>query len=346
MKHIFTVHSPITFLLAFLIVRHEKLNSRDVVIISANYKLPITFGNVIPAFSDVYKTWFSKIGSFNVGGAFDKYLNNIIGNERFYAYIDIMHNYQKLLVTHKQCEGFHFFEEGTDSYILAHTLKDFTRTAVSDNFRNTKLSDSIKEVIRTLRGYTSGFHSLPYHSQSYQYDRNRKYFCLSEFCYPGVPDYQKVVVKPLFFQEELAILSSNVKLINSIILVEETYPDNYGISDIEYKEMLSLSLDKLNNKRELRLYLKLRPAKNIQDSRLAHLLEELSVSYDVLPHGALAEGVFLNAKNLKVIGFVSSLLLYAQIFGHEAFSMLNRLESRPMSRFDSISGFKELVKDI
>ena len=332
--------------MAFSIARQEQLDANEIIVISANYKLPIPFGKVIPAFSDTQKGWLGKISNLNVGAAFDTYLEATIGDEDFYAYIDIMHTYQKLLVTHYRCKGFHFFEEGTDSYMLPLTLEDFTRTAVSDSFRNIKLKDTIKETVRTLRGYTSALHSLPYHSQSYQYDRQRKYYCLSKFCYPGVADGQKEIVTLNFLKEELSILSSDVMLDDSIILVEETYPDKYNISDKKYKEILQLSLEKLNVDNKLSVYLKLRPGKNISGSRLVRLLDELGIIYEALPYDALAEGVFLNAKKLNVIGFVSSLMFYAQIFGHEAFSMLNRLESRPTSRFDSIHGFTELVKDI
>jgi hypothetical protein len=76
------------------------------------------------------------------------------------------------------------------------------------------------------------------------------------------------------------------------------------------------------------------------------LLDELSISYEVLPHGILAEGFFLSSKGLRVVGFVSSLLFYASIFGHEAYSFMNLLENRPKTRFDNINGFKKLVKNI
>ena len=148
----FTIHSPITFLMALWVHRHLHLKEEEVIVISAGYKLPISFGKVIPAFPDTQCGTLRKLTHFNVGRAFDKYVSTYIGNNPFTAYIDIMHTYQKLLVTHENCRAFHFMEEGTDSYMQAVTLEDFTRTAVSENFRMKSSKALLKELVRTVRG--------------------------------------------------------------------------------------------------------------------------------------------------------------------------------------------------
>ena len=344
MKHIFTIHSPITFLMAFSIARQEKLNQEDVVVISSNYTLPIPFGMVIPAFSEINQSWRAKFASFNVGKAFDFYVKDIIGSSKFTAYVDIMHTYQKLLVTHENCKDFHFFEEGTDSYMLPQSLEDFTRTSVSTQFRNKKYPNNLREVLRTLRGYTSALHSLPYHSQSYQYEKTRKYYCLSNYCYPEINSAQKIQVKPNFDKKELNILSSSIQLNNAIVIVEETYPDKYGLTDEEYKRILGLTFKKLViAKDNSEIYLKLRPAKKDLDSRLTRLLDELGFKFNIIPNNTLAEGLFINSQNLKVVGFVSSLLMYASIFGHDGYSMIHLMKNKQKTRFDSINGFDKLV---
>jgi hypothetical protein len=346
MKYIFTIHSPITFLMCISIVRREELSVNDVIIITSNYKPPIQFGKVEPSFAEQNKSLLDKAKSINAAQSFDKYIDTITKGQEYTAFIDIMHNYQKLLVTNQKCKLFHFFEEGTDSYMNALTLEDFTRTAVSKNFRTGGFKNLAREIIRSLRGYTSAIHSLPYHSQSYQYDLQRNYYCLSDYCYPGVPSAQKIKVSPQFSDEEINILSSNYRRDNSVVLIEETYPEVYSVSDDAYKRIIEIAWSNLKlNKNEV-IYLKLRPSKSQVKSRLVRLLDELSISYEVLPHGILAEGFFLTSKGLRVVGFVSSLLFYASIFGHEAYSFMNLLENRPKTRFDNINGFKKLVKNI
>jgi hypothetical protein len=346
MKYIFTVHSPITFLMSISIVRHEELPLNDVIIITSNYKLPIQFGTVVPSFAEQNKSLLYKLKSINSVKSFDNFINQITGGEEFTAFIDIMHNYQKLLVTNQGCKLFHFFEEGTDSYMNALTLDDFTRTAVSKKFRTKGFKNFAKEIVRNVRGFTTAINSLPYHSQSYQYDLQRKYYCLSDYCYPGVSSAQKIKISPKFTHQEIGVLSTDYSRNNSVILIEETYPEVYSITDVEYKRIIQIALNQFELTKDEVVYIKLRPSKAEMKSRIVKLLDELAILHEVLPNEILAEGFFLNSKDLRVVGFVSSLLFYGTILGHEAYSLINLLENRPKTRFDAINGFQQLVKNI
>ena len=183
-KHIFTIHSPITFLMAVSIIRHKKIKEKDAIIISSGYKSPLNNIDVKPSYSESYDTKWIKLRHLNIAKHFDKYVNEITDNKPFIAYIDIMHNYQKLLVTHKKCSNFHFFEEGTASYMSPKPLIDFAHTAFIQKFRNHSLLEFFKEFKMLLRGFSSSIHSLPYHPQSYQFKKDRKYYTISNFCYP------------------------------------------------------------------------------------------------------------------------------------------------------------------
>ena len=76
MKHVFSVHSPITFLVAYGTIKHLKLNEDDVIILSSSYMVPIDDYKVIPSFYEARnKTIWQRIRYFNVPKAFDNYLN-------------------------------------------------------------------------------------------------------------------------------------------------------------------------------------------------------------------------------------------------------------------------------
>ena len=328
--------------MALWVHRHLQLKEEEVFIISAGYKPPISFGTVIPAFSDTQSGLIKKFTKFNVSRAFDKYLEAYIGNKPFTAYIDIMHTYQKLLVTHGNCRAFHFMEEGTDSYMQALTLKDFTRTSVSARFRIKSNKALLLEMIRTSRGYSSALHSLPYHAQSYQYQADRRYFCLSDFCYPGVAKSQKVLLEPQLNIQETELLALNERLSDAIIVIDETYPDIFEIPRSEYKRVLSRAIDMLKE-RDTKIFIKERPNAD-GNSTLSKILKDLDLSFEVLRKEVLAEGLFLNSERLKVVGFVSLLLFYAKIFGHTSYSMSKGLRNKPKSRFDRIEGFDTMVE--
>ena len=67
MKHIFTVHSSLTFLVAYSTIKHLNLNKKDVLFISTNYTVPLDDYKVIPSFYEARNTTFSqKLKYFNV----------------------------------------------------------------------------------------------------------------------------------------------------------------------------------------------------------------------------------------------------------------------------------------
>ena len=144
--------------------------------------------------------------------------------------------------------------------------------------------------------------------------------------------------------QEAELLASNERLSDAIVVVEETYPEKFNVSMSDYKRVLSYALEKLSEK-DTKVFIKGRP--NLHgNSSLQMILNDLDLSFEVLPKEVLAEGLFLNSQRLKVVGFVSSLLFYAKILGHESYSMLNMLQDKPASRFDRINGFSKLVDNV
>ena len=74
MKHVFSVHSPITFLVAYATIKHLQLKVKDVIFLSATYKILINDYKVIPSFAESRNsTLFQKIRYFNVPKSFDNY---------------------------------------------------------------------------------------------------------------------------------------------------------------------------------------------------------------------------------------------------------------------------------
>ena len=107
MKHVFSVHSPITFLAAYATIKYLQLNKEDVIILSSTYKVLINDYKVIPSFSEAKnKNIFQKLRYFNVPKSSDKYLSNYIKGQDFTAYVDLMSYAQRILITHKKCKEF------------------------------------------------------------------------------------------------------------------------------------------------------------------------------------------------------------------------------------------------
>ena len=113
MKHVFTVHSPITFLLAVCIIKKNSLRENDILIFSSGYKPPNKLPYVKKSFSSLNKSTIKKIFEWNTPVEHDKYINSFLGkNENFIAYIDLMNMHQRILITNKKCTEFHLWRRG------------------------------------------------------------------------------------------------------------------------------------------------------------------------------------------------------------------------------------------
>ncbi len=102
-KYIFTVHSPITFFIDYGVIIKENIPQTDVILLAAGYQVPFHIGKVFPAYQDTERGIFRKLLNWNLPKAFDRYIDNATGGRRFTAYIDLMHFYQRMLVTHEKC---------------------------------------------------------------------------------------------------------------------------------------------------------------------------------------------------------------------------------------------------
>ena len=135
MKHIFTIHSPITFFSACAVIFQEKLPHEDVIIINDGYNVPFKIGTIVDSYQQQEKGIWRKIKNFNLVKAYDQYIKELTHGQQFIAYIDLMHAYQRLLITHPNCVKFNFIEEGTASYVVPDNLLFITNGANQVTFR-------------------------------------------------------------------------------------------------------------------------------------------------------------------------------------------------------------------
>ena len=340
MKHVFTVHSPITFFISFCIFKHLGISEDDAIIIASNYSVPIKFGRTVDSYEGLNTGVFVKFMKHNLPNSYDRYISDITNGHNFIAYVDLMHAYQRVLVTHENCETFHFMEEGTASYVLPDNLLELAHmTKKQTGFRVKGVKDLLFSLRRIMRGHTVSLLSLPYHPQSYKYFPNIKYFTFSRDGYPGVSSDKRVVLTPSLSDDELSALTYITNMDDSTIWVEEAYPRDYNVSEDLYVKAIKKTYTLLNENQKERLFIKLRPKQNKEQSVLYRTLKEMDADFRVIPDEAVAEAIFVNSKNLTVIALTSSLLFYAEVFGHTAYSFYDILEGKPQTMYDSLPSF-------
>lgn len=123
MKHVFCVHSHITFYMALATIKHQCLDISDVVFLTTRkYRNPY-FRYTMNDFSE----YAGKLSPFTLKSVFslrkitkrmDFRLAEICQNDSYIAYVPhLSHPVFQLLITSKHCRGFHFIEEGMANYV-------------------------------------------------------------------------------------------------------------------------------------------------------------------------------------------------------------------------------------
>lgn len=349
MKHIFSVHSPVTFLVAYATIKHLNLNKEDVFIMSASYKVLIDDYKVIPSFTETRNnTLVQKLRYFNVPKSFDNYLASHIQGEVFTAYVDLMSYAQKILITHKQCQVFHFIEEGNSTYQANDDLEDITWPERNEAWRDKGILD-FKSLIRVIRGYNLRLLSLPYIYSAYSNMQHTKFFSFSNNAFYNVNPDKRLLVKPPVGDANIKKLAGGHFLNEATIWLDGSNGRYTGLEETYYNDAIKKAIPLLKEKGVIKdkVYAKLRPGiKNISNNKLVSILRENDIEVEVMQNDMIIEAFFMQSKNCKIIGVLTSVLEYAHVFGHKAYSIYGLFEKQPPTFFDRMTGFWKNIENL
>jgi hypothetical protein len=349
MKHIFTVHSSITFLVAYSTIKHLGIDKSDVLIISTNYTIPLDDFKVIPGFTEARNsTLVQKLRYFNVPKSFDSYLTPHLEGEAFTAYVDLMSYFQKILITHNQCQAFHFIEEGNSAYQATDDLKDITWDERSESWRINKSFD-LKSLSRVLRGYNLRILGLPYIYSAYANMKDIKFFAFSKNAFYNVSPEKRILLKPSKNDKNIAILAGGHYLNDATIWLDGSNARYTGLEESYYYDAIKKSIPLLKERGVIKdkVYAKLRPGmKDITTNKLVSILRENDLDVEFMPNDLILEAFFMQSNNCKIIGVLTAALEYAHVFGHEVYSIYGLFEKQPPTFFDRMTGFWENIENL
>ena len=128
--HLFYVHSGITYVCARMVMSHLGLSPERCLLIIGRRMTLRNSGircETMPELDSSYtfslERWFWK--TWRKISRFDHFISRLCGHRGFVIYLPHSQRvlYQ-LLLSHRQCRGFAFIEEGTDAYICPSELDD------------------------------------------------------------------------------------------------------------------------------------------------------------------------------------------------------------------------------
>ncbi|TDW48586.1 hypothetical protein EV144_10396 [Flavobacterium sp. 270] len=308
MKHVFLVHTHITYIVAQSIIENLSLKKEEIFFISTrNYKIDVT--------SQIdLNTEFELLNNTSYSNFFLKwYLIKRIDEKLNNANIDLYHIYLphiahplfQILGSNKKCYKINIMEEGSNclSYRLYNPEINIKKKLISLIFNKTGLwgqnryfrVSSNSELKYFTKKTLPVFYGIS--SKSFQY----------------VTDYEKQVIE--IYQDQ--VISSRPIPDHASIVLLESIIEQDNLNSSVFFDSIELMANKLNVEE---VYLKFHPYQNTENRKqIIKILEKYTI-VNLIEDDVIMEKIFLYTKNLKVYGFTTSLLFYAKSFGHEAFS--------------------------
>lgn len=347
MKHLFTVHSPITYLAALGVIEHEKIDDQDVIFICNNRHLTINTKYKVVSLYQYEHDLMYKLLKPNLSRNIDRLIDSSVNNSGFTAYIDLFTLRNRILITHSKCHAFHVIEEGMQTYMDHDTLESLTFDISNRRFRRPHGITGIMKLLKrsftdVIRGYEKSLISLPYALRNYSKVKGLRYYVFDSVnALPGVPR-SKVIKIDFPFQKHS---NSYLDISNSVVFVEDSLADwFYNGKKLFYSSLLKNEPNILRLVDNKNVFVKLRPGQKSCDSQVVEFLDEYNIEYTVLPSEIFLEPELKKSEQVTLIGVVSALLFYGALMGHRSYSLFLNYPSSPQTAYhNNLSAFWKKV---
>jgi len=340
MKHLFLVHSPITYLVSISVIQKLKIPKQDAVLLFHEFNNEALLesnrytGLSITSYysnSNFFQKTYNHVRYFNIITRIDNIINKIISDEKFIAYVPVLTPVHKILITHKQCSSFNFIEEGLAQYYKEETLESLNAFYSKYSWR-TSLTRDIKrvlsEAIFVLRGYNVKLQGLPFSYSSYHALKNIFFYGVSKEAFPLVSADKKEILS--FDKESFLFVKqdSPIDLNNKIIWIGDPGVVHHGFNEKTYLQGIQDGcIGFIKQKEEKNVLLKFhRDEPERLRKKIKKLFNDNDISVEIISDTVLMELYLFESKNVTLIGVYSSLLYYASLMGHESFSIYEFLK--------------------
>lgn len=305
MKHLFFVHSNITYLVSLGIIKKLNLKKEEVCFI---------FGRAYNFYCEYDKFWIGDFVKFEqtspLAGKFFYFRNRKLINKfdeliaqktkdkQFTVYLPHDWNFtMQLLMTHKNCHSYNFIEEG-----LLH-FKEKLHLEFKNIFFIIKLA---KNILNT------GFRSLYYNTKK---RKKYKLFIISEQI--KQLNYKcEMVLVPLYFPTNNDVSeynNSNIFIFDSFV-----YKTNAIIEICKAVDFLLAKEPK--NKWFIKTHPHT-PDKILKE--IENIFKKYSMDYKIIENSIIfGEEIIFKGENIKFFGFYSSLIYYSAISSHKSYTLV------------------------
>jgi len=338
-KHIFLVHTPITYLVSISVIKELKVSKEDAFVILHEFNDEAILEN------DMYtslrmegvneKKFFKKLYRFfryfNIGARVDKLINAVITSQKFIAYVPVLTPVHKFLITHPNCVAFNFIEEGLAQYFEEDTLESLNPLYRKYSWRSSFFENSkrvLNEMHLVLRGYNFKLAGLPFSYSCYGSLKNIVFYGLTHDSYPLINNQKKVIISLEEKNFNFIRQKYTTNLNDKFVWVGDPGVIHHGFNPKIYlRGIREGCINFIKDKGVKDTYIKFhRDEPDNLRQAIKKLFQDNEISIHVIPDSTMMELLLFQAKNVTLIGVYSSLLYYASIMGHKSFSIYNFLQ--------------------
>jgi len=331
MKHVFIINSHTAFLTAIGTISFLKLDSIEVLfLLVRNYKNDDIPKEVVVY--DVSSLSFESERVFNRRNfcrrpkmAFvdkvDSFINDIIG-EAYHLYAPhLAHPLWTIMYTNDKCEYFSYIQEGYIPFKKAYVVKPTTKGKI-ENFFYDRITNGRVWFYR------------PWYLKEKIKDHSKiDAFAINNSFFSYLPAKCNIIKWPL--------PKENIDLIfprNHTIFIYDAFVTHNLIRSKDYISMCKILIDEQATEHN---YLKFHPGQSEEEKKkIISYFQLKNLKYTVLENSIPFEYVLMTQKELRLVGYGSSLLFLAHDYGHEVICEDDRLMTFKLySRYRNFYGF-------
>lgn len=314
-KHLFSVHSNITLVLAFSIIDFLKIDKKDVIFLVKRISIDENWG-VNSIYIDEYtkiRYVDNKLARLYKITKIDSLIKVIVSPYfKFNLYLSHFNDpLSQIIGSHRFCNQINFIEEGFMAFRDISFLKK----------QNIELNSKWKLFLFKL-GWFFRVADLAYFPKS----NKNNYFVISEGAFKS---FKNRILIPVF---QPAFIESIKLKDHATIVIIDAVVEHSLVSVSYFQEKINLLVKWLHENAISEVYLKWHPAQS--DNIKLITLNTLNTNHIIvnqIMNDVILEYVFKNTKDLKIVGFSSSLLIYGVINKQCVYSFVS-----PNMEFDEL----------
>lgn len=301
MKHVFWIHSHITFYMAIATIKYRRLNISNVVFLTDRKYRNGYFPYTLNDFSE----YAGKLSPFTLKSVFslrkiitrmDRRLKKILQNDNYIVYLPhLSHPVYQILITNKYCRGYHFIEEGMINYVARNYESHFLRFTVWQQFGLNVFNFFCKRICLGHKAF-GHFKNLPYEPTYFYLD--------SPYCRWG-----KNVVPLKLLQHKV-----NTKIPEEAAIIILSPLLEYNMVTPEgYRQCWSYLIKKVSEYTKS-VYIKSHPATSTQGLTLIREIVGMNgCNMKEISNDEPIEQILLSLNKNIIAGIESSVLFYAKV---------------------------------